>query len=185
MSENNKLSKATIGGGCFWCLEAIFQQINGVESVTSGYSGDIEENANYKKVCSGSTKHAEVIQIKFDKNIISYKEILELFWSNHDPTTPNRQGNDIGPQYRSIIFYHDNEQRKIANELILKLNKQQIFESPIVTELTKLETFYPAEEYHQNYFNLNVNSNPYCTYVILPKINKLKELFSEKLKQER
>lgn len=173
---------ATFGSGCFWCTEAIFQRVKGVTNVVSGYSGGKAEDADYKKVCSGTTDHAEVVQISFDPAIVSYEELLEIFWKTHDPTTPNRQGNDVGPQYRSVIFYH-NDQQKLASEKIKKaLNESGIFDSSIVTEINEYDTFYSGEEYHQDYFNQNLGANPYCTYVINPKVEKFKQLFNNSLK---
>jgi len=174
--------KATFGSGCFWCTEAIFQRTKGVEKVISGYSGGDKKDANYTAVCSGTTAHAEVIQLTFDPSIISYKELLEVFWKTHDPTTLNRQGNDVGPQYRSVIFYHDNEQKELAEKYKEALDKEKIFDQPIVTEISALKTFYPAEKYHQNYFNQNAYKNPYCSYVVLPKVQKFENIFSKKLK---
>lgn len=170
----------TLGGGCFWCVEAVFQQINGVLAVESGYSGGKKETADYTSVCSGTTMHAEVAQIKFNPDIISFAEILEIFWTTHDPTTLNRQGNDVGPQYRSVIFYHSEEQRIIAEQSKAEV-APNIWPNPIVTEISPLKVFYPAETHHQNYYQNVGDRNPYCTYVITPKVNKLKKSFSEKL----
>lgn len=173
---------ATLGNGCFWCTEAIFQSLNGVESAVSGYSGGLTENPTYKEVCTGQTGHAEVIQIIFDPTVISYEELLEAFWSSHDPTTLNRQGNDVGTQYRSVIFYHNEEQRKIAEDFKTDLNAKKVFPSPIVTEISPAVKFYKAEDYHQQYFELN-GSEPYCTYVIKPKLEKFKKAFADKMKR--
>jgi len=162
------MAKIVLGGGCFWCLEAIFQKVNGVKKVISGYSGGKRKNPTYEQVCSGATGHAEVIEIEFDENIISYDEILGIFFEIHDPTQLNRQGNDVGTQYRSVIFYVDEKQKEIALKKIEELKKRGI---NVVTEVTKLDKFYKAEDYHQNYYNLNPN-NPYCHYVITPKIEK-------------
>ncbi len=179
--ENKQTALATFGAGCFWCVEAVFMDLNGVESLVSGYTGGHVDNPTYKQVCSGTTGHAEVIQIKYDPTVISFEELLEVFWKTHDPTTLNRQGADAGTQYRSAIFYHDNEQRTLAEEYKKKLNDSGAFSSPIVTEIVPAEKFYPAEDYHQNYFNQN-GSQPYCAYVIQPKVDKFRKVFGEKLK---
>jgi len=172
--------QATLGGGCFWCLEAIFQRVEGVLKVESGYSGGTAGTANYRAVCSGTTGHAEVVQITFDPALISYEEVLEIFWSTHDPTTPNRQGNDVGPQYRSVIFYHTEEQRQTAER-----SKEQvasgIWEAPIVTEIVPFEAFFAAEAEHQNYYNKVGGRNPYCSFVITPKIAKFRKQFAHRL----
>ncbi|MBM9500851.1 peptide-methionine (S)-S-oxide reductase MsrA [Leptospira sp. 201903071] len=160
---------ATLGGGCFWCLEAVYQMVEGVGSIVSGYSGGQTKNPDYRSVCSGTTGHAEVVQISFDPNVITYPEILEIFWICHDPTTLNRQGNDIGTQYRSIIFCHSPEQKRQAEEAIQKAASH--FSSPIVTQVEELKEFYPAEMYHQNYFRSNPEQT-YCHYVVKPKIDK-------------
>lgn len=173
----------TLGGGCFWCLEAVFQRLNGVLSVTSGYSGGHIKNPSYKEVCTGTTGHAEVVQILYDPTVVSLEEILKVFFKIHDPTTLNRQGNDVGPQYRSAIFYHTDMQQKVAEEIIEGLNQSGAFNAPIVTEVTPFTVFYKAEDYHQNYFNQNKNSNPYCRLVIVPKIEKFEQYFSDKLKK--
>ena len=164
-STGNEL--ATLGGGCFWCLEAVFDQVKGVESVESGYMGGEGPNPTYEAVCTGSTGYAEIIQIRFDPNVISFREILEIFFGIHDPTTLNRQGNDAGTQYRSAIFYHSPKQEATAKEMIEKLTKDQIFDAPIVTEVVPASTFYIAESYHQEYFVQNP-SQPYCAYLIGP-----------------
>lgn len=176
---------ATFGGGCFWCLEAIFQRVQGVKRVTSGYAGgkDIIKNPTYKEVCSGLTNYAEVIQIEFDENLISYSELLQIFWYIHNPTTLNRQGNDIGTQYRSVVFYHSDKQRELAIKSKERLEKTNLYLDPVVTEITKIKNFYPAESYHQNYFNLNQNDG-YCEIVIKPKIRKLEGIFKEILKRD-
>ncbi len=161
---------ATIGGGCFWCVEAVYKRIEGVQSVTSGYAGGTTPNPTYQDICTGRTGHAEVIQIVFDPNVVTYKELLEVFWKAHDPTTRNRQGADVGTQYRSIILYHDETQREIAEAS--REEAQQHFSDPIVTEIVPLETFYPAEEYHQDYFESNPRAG-YCRLVIHPKLRKL------------
>ena len=172
---------ATLGAGCFWCVEAVFTELNGVVSVTSGYMGGKVKNPTYKEVCSGLTGHAEVAQIVFDPNVISFKEILEVFWKTHDPTTLNRQGNDIGTQYRSAIFYHDETQKEIAEFYKSELNNSGAWDNPIVTEISPLAQFYPAEDYHQNYFELH-GEEQYCKYVIQPKVEKFKKAFASKLK---
>lgn len=173
---------ATFGNGCFWCTEAIFQSIEGVISVTSGYSGGHTINPDYESVCTGETGHAEVIQITYDPKVVSFELLLEAFWASHDPTTLNRQGNDVGTQYRSVIFYHTPEQQKIAQAFKTDLNAQKVFPNPIVTEISPFTKFYKAENYHQQYFRLN-GSEPYCTYVIKPKLDKFKKAFHDKLKK--
>ncbi len=175
---------ATFGAGCFWCVEAIFDQLQGVHSVASGYMGGQTLNPTYKDVCSGTTGHAEVIQIQYDQNIISYKELLEVFFSVHDPTTLNRQGNDRGTQYRSAIFFHTAEQQQEAEYYKKQLDDQKIYDRTIVTEISEASKFYKAEDYHQNYYELNKNANPYCSAVITPKYEKFKKVFSSKLKDE-
>lgn len=171
---------ATLGGGCFWCLEAIFTELRGVEKVASGYSGGSVPDPSYEQVCTGKTGHAEVIQITFDPEIISFRELLEVFFTIHDPTTPNRQGSDVGTQYRSAIFYHAPEQEKIAREVIEELEKTKVWDAPIVTEITPFKAFYPAEEYHHEYFERNPEQ-PYCRIVIAPKVAKFKKQFLAKL----
>jgi len=180
-SKDSKLEVATFGAGCFWCVEAIFQRLEGVVKVESGYSGGAVKNPTYKQVCTGTTGHAEVCQITYDPEIISYDELLEVFWQTHDPTTLNRQGNDVGTQYRSVIFYHNDMQKKLAQEYKAKLEKEKVFDAPIITEITPYTNFYEAENYHQNYFNEN-GSQPYCSFVIAPKVEKFKKVFKEKLK---
>ena len=183
MTESKEIltETATLGNGCFWCTEAIFQQVKGVLSVKSGYSGGQTENPDYKSVCSGQTGHAECLQITFDSSMISFHEILEIFWKTHDPTTLNRQGNDVGSQYRSVIFYHNNQQKEIAKEYIQQLTASKSFPNPIVTTLEPMVKFYPAEDYHQNYFSLN-GTVPYCAMVVRPKVEKFKKEFSDSLK---
>ncbi|WP_390904964.1 peptide-methionine (S)-S-oxide reductase MsrA [Xanthocytophaga flava] len=176
-----KTDTATFGTGCFWCTEAIFQQVDGVLSVASGYSGGQVENPTYKQVCTGSTGHAEVIQVTYDPAKVSYPELLEVFWSTHDPTTLNRQGADVGTQYRSAIFYHNAEQKQLAEKYKKELDASKAFDDPIVTEITPFSKFYKAEDYHQNYYNQN-GEQPYCRMVIRPKIEKFKKVFSQKLK---
>ena len=180
-TTNTDYELATFGGGCFWCVEAIFQQVKGVESVVSGYAGGSIENPSYREVTTGQTGHAEVIQISFDPEIVSYLELLEIFFSTHDPTTLNRQGADIGTQYRSIILYHSGEQFDQASEIIKDLDKAGVWKSPIVTQIEKYTEFYPAEKYHQDYYKNNPNMG-YCRVVIQPKLEKFKKVFSEKLK---
>ncbi|MFN3839968.1 MAG: peptide-methionine (S)-S-oxide reductase MsrA [Cyclobacteriaceae bacterium] len=179
---NQNLSVATFGSGCFWCTEAIFQRVKGVEKVQSGYSGGKVKNPTYKEVCSGLTGHAEVIQITYDPATITFDELLEIFWQTHDPTTLNRQGADVGTQYRSVIFYHNPEQKRLAELYKKKLDESGAFNSPIVTEISPFTEFFKAEEYHQNYYNLN-GSAPYCSYVIQPKLDKFKKVFADKLKK--
>lgn len=175
------MEKATFGAGCFWCVEAIFQRLEGVEKVESGYAGGHLKNPTYKQVTSGTTGHAEVAQITFDPAIISYSDLLEIFWKTHDPTTLNRQGADVGSQYRSAVFYHNEEQRELAHKYKEVLDSSEVWSSPIVTEITPLEEFYVAEDYHQNYFNQHTSA-PYCAFVIQPKVEKLKKVFAQKLK---
>lgn len=181
-SMNNKLETATFGAGCFWCVEAVFQELEGVQKVISGYEGGQVANPTYKQVCTGATGHAEVIQVKYDPTKISYEELLAAFWQSHDPTTLNRQGNDMGTQYRSVVFYHNEEQRKLAEKYKAELDKSGAWANPIVTEIAPASTFYEAEDYHQNYYNLN-EGQPYCAYVIRPKLDKFRKVFKEKLKK--
>lgn len=178
---NTATDTATFGNGCFWCTEAIFQQLDGVISASSGYSGGHVDNPSYKEVCSGNTGHAEVLQIVYDPAKITFDELLEVFWQTHDPTTLNRQGNDVGTQYRSAIFYHNNEQKEKAEKYKAELDKSGAFNNPIVTEITPFNKFYKAENYHQDYYNQN-GSQPYCNIVIRPKVEKFKKVFKEKLK---
>jgi peptide-methionine (S)-S-oxide reductase len=179
--DSDKFERATFGAGCFWCTEAVFQQLNGVQSVVSGYSGGHVPSPTYREICGGATGHAEVTQIAFDPNVISYAELLEVFWQTHDPTTPDRQGNDVGPQYRSAIFYHDDEQRRLAEHYKQKLDESGAFDAPIVTEIARFTEFYRAESYHQNYFDENPYQ-PYCAMVVRPKVDKVKKVFKDKLK---
>jgi len=176
-----KTDTATFGTGCFWCTEALFQQLEGVLKVTSGYSGGHVANPTYEEVCSMTTGHAEVIQVVYDPAAISYDELLEVFWKTHDPTTPNRQGNDVGPQYRSVIFFHSEEQGAKAAHYKAELDKSGAFDHPIVTAIEPYKNFYPAENYHQDYFNKN-GSQPYCYYVIRPKVEKFQKVFKNKLR---
>jgi peptide-methionine (S)-S-oxide reductase len=172
----------TLGGGCFWCIEPIFDDLKGVEDVVSGYSGGSVVNPTYRQVCTGTTGHAEVIQVTFDSKIISIKEILEVFFHVHDPTTLNRQGNDVGTQYRSVVFFRNSEQKASAEQVIKEIQAAKLWNGPIVTELAPFETFYKAEDYHQEYFRLN-GTQPYCRFVIAPKIAKFREHYREKLKK--
>ena len=180
-SVNTATDTATFGTGCFWCTEAIFQQLEGVVSATSGYSGGHVNNPTYKEVCTGTTGHAEVLQVVYDPSKITFDELLEVFWQTHDPTTLNRQGNDVGPQYRSVVFYHNNEQKEKAEKYKAELDKSGAFNNPIVTEISPFTKFYAAEDYHQDYYNLN-GAEPYCNIVIRPKVEKFKKVFKSKLK---
>jgi peptide-methionine (S)-S-oxide reductase len=180
--ENNNLETATLAAGCFWCVEAVFDDLRGVEDVVSGYSGGQRENPTYQQVCSGATGHAEVVQIKFNPREISFRDILRVFFSVHDPTTLNRQGNDVGTQYRSAIFYHSDEQKRIAEEVIKEVTEAGVYDDPIVTEVTAFKNFYPAEDYHQEYFANNPNQ-PYCAAVVAPKVAKFRKMFVDRLKK--
>ncbi|GAA0551579.1 peptide-methionine (S)-S-oxide reductase MsrA [Chitinophaga japonensis] len=182
-NNNTTFEKATFGGGCFWCTEAQFQYLDGVVKVASGYSGGTVAHPTYEEVCTGSTGHAEVIQVTYDPAKISYEELLEAFWQSHDPTQLNRQGNDVGTQYRSVIFYHSEDQRQKAEHYKQKLQDSGVFDRPVVTEISPLENFYVAEDYHQDYYSQN-GSQPYCYYVIRPKLEKFKKVFREKLKHD-
>lgn len=173
---------ATFGAGCFWCTEAVFLNVKGVSKVVSGYANGKVKNPTYREVCTGETGHAEVTQISFDPTQITFEELLEVFWNTHDPTTLNRQGNDEGTQYRSGVFYHNDEQKKVAEGYKKQLEASHVFKSPIVTEISPLTSFYPAEDYHQNYYALN-GSQPYCQYVVRPKVEKFKKQFATKLKK--
>ena len=173
---------ATLGGGCFWCLEAIFNELKGIEQVLSGYSGGAVSNPTYKQVCTGSTGHAEVVQLKFDPQEISFKEILQVFFSIHDPTTLNRQGADVGSQYRSVIFYHNQAQEEIAQQTIAELEADKIWNNSIVTQVVPYEKFYVAEDYHQDYYKYN-SQQPYCQAVITPKLTKFRKQYLEQLKK--
>jgi len=177
------LKLATFGAGCFWCVEAIFQRLEGVQKVVSGYSGGSLENPTYEQVCTGTTGHAEVCQITYDPEKISYDELLEIFWKTHDPTTRSRQGNDVGTQYRSVIFYHDEEQKRLAESYKAKLEAAHIWSGPIVTEIAPFRRFWPAESYHQDYYNNN-SGKDYCTFVITPKVEKFEKIFKARLKQK-
>lgn len=175
------IATATFGSGCFWCTEAVFQRLKGVEKVISGYSGGKIVNPSYREICTGKTGHAEVVQVSYNPEIVSYTDLLQVFWKTHDPTTLNKQGADVGTQYRSVIFYANEEQRLLAEAYKLKLEQSKTFAKPIVTEIAPLSNFYPAEDYHNDYFNTH-GSAPYCQYVIAPKIEKLENLFQDKLK---
>ena len=170
--NRQNFEQATFGAGCFWCVEAIFERSNGIEEVRVGYTGGKIENPSYEDVCSGITNHVEVIQLDFNPHIISYNHLLDIFWESHDPTTLNRQGADIGTQYRSVVFYHNEMQREIAEISLKAADKMKMYENPIVTEIIPLTKFYPAEEYHQNYYRRNINA-PYCQMIIQPKLKKL------------
>jgi len=172
---------ATFAGGCFWCTEAVYAELKGVKSVTSGYLGGAVPNPTYKDVCTGQTGHAEAIQIEYDPAVVSFQKLLEVFFATHDPTTLNRQGADVGTQYRSGIFYHDDEQKRVAEEVIMKLNEARVFPGPIVTEVTKASVFYPAEDYHQDYFAKNPNQ-PYCQAAAAPKVAKVRKVFKDLVK---
>jgi peptide-methionine (S)-S-oxide reductase len=182
MTGSGNLDTATFGTGCFWCTEAIFQQLKGVKKVTSGYSGGHVKNPTYKEVCEGTTGHAECIEVVYDPGEISFDELLAVFWESHDPTTLNRQGNDVGTQYRSVVFYHNEEHKKLAQKYKEELNHSGAFDGPIVTEITPASDFYVAENYHQNYYNDN-GTQPYCYFVIKPKVEKFRKVFKDKLKQ--
>lgn len=182
LSKNRE--KATFGGGCFWCVEAVFDQLQGVESVSSGYSGGHVKNPTYKQVCEGTTGHAEVVQVVFDPTIISFDELLDVFWTVHDPTQLNRQGNDVGDQYRSIILYESEEQKLIAQRSLKQYEASEMYDGSFTTQLVPLEKFYKAEDYHQNYYEKDGGENPYCSLVIAPKIDKFYKKFYDKLKPE-
>ena len=178
------METATLGGGCFWCVEAIYQDVIGVHQVVSGYAGGAVENPTYEQVCSGTTGHAEVVQIVFDPTVISFEEILFIFWRTHDPTTLNRQGNDVGTQYRSVIYYHDEQQKSIAEQSMAETEASDLWGDPIVTEVAPLPIFYEGEAYHQNYFVENPYQ-PYCIFVINPKVQKFRKSFRNKLRGEK
>lgn len=178
----SNIKKATFGAGCFWCVEAVFQQLKGVKSVVSGYTGGKVKDPTYREVCGGRTGHAEVTQVTYDEDIISFDELLEVFWKTHDPTTLNKQGADVGTQYRSAVFYHDEEQRKKAEGYKKKLDEAGAFDDPIVTEISPMTVFYEAEDAHQNYYNQN-SEQPYCAIVIRPKVEKVKRVFADKLEK--
>ena len=180
MERNEEI--ATLAGGCFWCLEAVFADLRGVSRVVSGYGGGHVENPTYRAVCDGMTGHAEVVQITFDPRAVSYKELLEVFFTIHDPTTLNRQGGDVGTQYRSAIFYHSPEQRDVATEVIIALEAARVWDAPIVTEVVPFDVFYPAEDYHQEYYRNNENQ-PYCRAVIAPKVAKFRQKYLGQLQR--
>lgn len=180
-AEDPKLAKATLAGGCFWCTEAVYAELKGVKSVTSGYIGGAVPDPTYKAVCTGQTGHAEAIEIEYDPSLVSFQKLLEVFFATHDPTTLNRQGADVGTQYRSSIFVHDDEQRRVAQEVILKLNQARIFPGPIVTQIEPATVFYPAEDYHQDYF-ANNPFQPYCQAVAAPKVEKVRKVFKDLVK---
>jgi len=186
MNEEIGLDKAvaTFGAGCFWCVEAVFQRLEGVEKVESGYMGGATKNPTYKEVCTGTTGHVEVTRITYDPKKLSYEELLEVFWKTHDPTTLNRQGNDIGTQYRSVIFYHDDTQKALAEKYKTELNAAHIYNAPIITAIEPKKEFYVAEDYHQNYFNEN-GSQPYCQMVVRPKVEKFEKVFKDKLAKKK
>ncbi len=183
MENNQQFEIATLAGGCFWCLEAVYQNLKGVAQVVSGYSNGQVDNPSYEAVCTGMTGHAEVVQITFDSTQVSYAELLEIFWKIHDPTTPNRQGNDVGTQYRSGIYFHNEKQQAIAKKSLEALNESGIWEVPAVTEIEPLKNYFPAEKYHQDYYKLNPNQ-PYCSAIVGPKVEKFKQLFRDKLKAD-
>ncbi|MDW7692941.1 peptide-methionine (S)-S-oxide reductase MsrA [Flammeovirgaceae bacterium SG7u.111] len=179
----DKLEYATLGGGCFWCLEAVYEKTDGVVSVISGYTGGKLKNPTYNEICTGKTGHAEVVQVAFDPKVISYEEVLDIFWKIHDPTTLNKQGNDVGTQYRSAIFYHNQGQKVAAEKAVKEVGESGLWSDPIVTQVTALDVFYKAEDYHQEYYQNNPNQ-PYCIYVVKPKVEKFEKLFKEKVKAE-
>jgi peptide-methionine (S)-S-oxide reductase len=180
--KGKTMKTATFGAGCFWCVEAVYQELKGVKKVVSGYAGGTVKNPTYQQVCTGTTGHAEVAQITYDPEVVTFPELLEVFWKTHDPTTLNRQGADSGTQYRSVIFYHDDEQKKLAEKYKTKLDASGAFNSPIVTQIAKLPEFYPAENYHQNYYRANPNQG-YCQFVIVPKLEKFRKVFHDKLQK--
>ncbi|HKG15419.1 MAG TPA: peptide-methionine (S)-S-oxide reductase MsrA [Pyrinomonadaceae bacterium] len=180
MSTEQSTELATLAGGCFWCLEAVYKELGGVKRVVSGYAGGHVESPTYREVCEGTSGHAEVVQVTFDPSVASYKELLEVFFTIHDPTTLNRQGGDVGTQYRSAVFYHSPEQRETAEQVIAEMSAARVWDSPIVTEVVPLDKFYPAEDYHQDYFEKNP-SQPYCSAVIAPKVSKFRKLFLDRL----
>jgi len=181
----SSIETATFGSGCFWCTEAIFKELEGVVSVMPGYSGGQTINPTYKEVCSGETGHAECTQIVYDPAKISYDELLEVFFKVHDPTSLNRQGNDVGTQYRSVIFYHGDEQKRLAEKYKTELDRSGAYDKPIVTQIAPMEKFYPAENYHYDYYEYNKDKNPYCAVVVRPKLEKFRKVFSEKLKAKK
>ncbi|WP_461077771.1 peptide-methionine (S)-S-oxide reductase MsrA [Spirosoma flavus] len=182
-NESAKLEKATFGTGCFWCTEAVYESLDGVASAVSGYEGGQKVDPTYKEVCTGTTGHAECVEVTYDPSKITYAELLEAFFRSHDPTTLNRQGNDVGTQYRSVIFYHNDEQKQLAETAKAELNKSGAYSNSIVTQIAPATTFYEAEDYHQNYFANNPNQG-YCAFVVAPKLDKFRKVFKEKLKPE-
>lgn len=182
MAKN--LEKATLGGGCFWCTEAVYLELKGVVDVKPGYSGGHVKNPSYKEVCTGTTGHAEVVQVTFDADVVSFSDILEVFFMTHDPTTLNRQGNDVGPQYRSVIFYHNEAQKKTAEKVIELFEQEKVYDKPIVTQVEPFDKFYEAEDYHQNYYNRNKGQG-YCQYIIAPKLEKFRKIFKDQLKDKK
>jgi peptide-methionine (S)-S-oxide reductase len=183
VNHNDKIEYATLGGGCFWCTEAVYERTEGIISVESGYSGGHVENPTYEQVCAKNTGHAEVVRIGFNPDKISYAEVLDIFWATHNPTTLNRQGSDVGPQYRSVIFYHTDEQKAIAEQSLKETDASGLWDAPIVTFVEPLTNYYKAENYHQNYFDNNGSSNPYCVYVVKPKVEKFEKQFKDRLKK--
>lgn len=181
--NSSNLEEATFGAGCFWCVEAIFEEVRGVQSVVAGYAGGEVKNPTYKQVASGTTEHAEVTRVTFDPSVVSYEQLLEVFWHTHNPTTKNRQGADVGPQYRSVIFYHNEEQKEVAKQSLAKTDDSDLWEDPIVTEIEPISNYSKAEDYHQNYYENNPNAG-YCTVVIAPKLKKFRKDFSHMLKDE-
>lgn len=179
--DNNKYETITLGSGCFWCTEAIFERVDGVIDVVSGYAGGLEPNPSYDLISTGTTRYAEVTQLTYDPQIVSFEMLLKIFWETHDPTTLNRQGADVGPQYRSVIFYHNQEQKEISERLKTELNQAEIWKNPVVTEITPVSNFYKAENYHQDFYENNP-SNSYCNFVITPKVKKFEKVFSDQLK---
>ncbi|MDJ0755839.1 MAG: peptide-methionine (S)-S-oxide reductase MsrA [Ardenticatenaceae bacterium] len=181
MSNQSKIEVATLGGGCFWCLEAVYVELKGVQKVVSGYSGGHVPNPTYEQVCGKQTGHAEVVQVHYDPEEVSFKELLEVFFTIHDPTTPNRQGADVGPQYRSVIYYHDQDQKEVSEQVMAEVTAENIWGAPLVTELEPLDIFYPAEAYHQDYYARNPYQG-YCRVVIAPKVAKFRQKYVSKLK---
>lgn len=179
--DNKKYETITLGSGCFWCTEAIFERVDGVIDVVSGYAGGLEPNPSYDLISTGTTRYAEVTQLTYDPQIVSFEMLLKIFWETHDPTTLNRQGADVGPQYRSVIFYHNQEQKEISERLKTELNQAEIWKNPVVTEITPVSNFYKAENYHQDFYENNP-SNSYCNFVITPKVKKFEKVFSDQLK---
>lgn len=182
MAKN--LEQATLGGGCFWCTEAVYLELKGVVDVKPGYSGGHVKNPSYEEVCTGTTGHAEVVEITFDADVVSFSEILQVFFMTHDPTTLNRQGNDVGPQYRSVIFYHSENQKEEAEKVIKLFEEEKVYDKPIVTKVEPFSAFYVAEDYHQNYYNRN-KSQGYCEYIITPKLDKFRKIFKDQLKDKK